>query len=249
MPLLEAMKRVNLGGYFETLVYFWLQKIPEVDLIEHNLQIWEGKRTVGELDLLFQYQGVVFHWELSIKLYANLGDPLKEANWIGPMKKDTLARKFARLFDHQLQLPNSAAGSQALSKLGINTDTTHSYPFVKGCLFHENEVQLKHPSLPKTINPDCLQQTWYDLNNLQLPHGTTHLRPLKKLHWMGKVHPAEWEETSSDFIGPRLESIVTKNDRPILVAFGELDRQNKIIRELARNFIMPEHWRYDPVQV
>ena len=56
----------RLGQLFEAYLTTWLQQSPDFTLLAHNVQVFEGKQTVGEFDFLVQTSSGVEHWEAEI---------------------------------------------------------------------------------------------------------------------------------------------------------------------------------------
>lgn len=235
---LQTMKRQNLGAYFEYLVIFWLKKLDTVTVIATNLQVQAPKRTVGEFDILFGYQGRHYHWELAVKFYANTGDGLKENLWVGPLKKDNLKKKLDRLFDHQLTLSECPEGKQTLADVGI--ETVHSSPFVKGMLFDKKQTTQFPSNLPKRVSTTCSLRQWFYIHDLSI-NGASHYCFLTKPRWISFPEKEDWIKLDSvSAIRTQLNQQFSKFPHPIMVAFGL--QQNSQIKELNRLFVMPENW-------
>ncbi|AMD00477.1 DUF1853 family protein [Halomonas chromatireducens] len=104
----------RMGLYHERLWQFLLDAAPGTRLLAHNLRIHQGKRTLGELDLLYRRRNdpMPFHLEVAIKFYLGLpagpGDSWDQARWIGPGGADSLASKREHLHRHQLRLTERA---------------------------------------------------------------------------------------------------------------------------------------------
>ncbi|MCG8491460.1 MAG: DUF1853 family protein [Sneathiellales bacterium] len=191
----QSIKRHTLGTYFETLVFYWLSNLPDLQIIEKNLQIRDEKRTIGELDVLFRYQGKPYHWELAVKYYALVGDSQVERDWVGPLKKDTLGRKLTRLFDHQIPLVRHAKVSALFS--GEENETLTSHPFVKGVLF--SPLLGGKTSLPERVSPSCQQGKWLELDQLRSEKAEAGLKDFtlfcnkEKPRWFSQVLQSDWQ--------------------------------------------------------
>jgi len=131
---LFSKRASRLGHYFEALVQTLFSLSPEIEEWHPNLQVFEGKSTTGEFDLLYKRQGHWWHLELAIKYYIGFDDLTDADNWHGPALRDNLGRKLRRLKHHQLVLPQTSAGQLALSHLGIADITSEALVF--GQLFH-----------------------------------------------------------------------------------------------------------------
>lgn len=125
----------RVGRYFERLVLYWLQYVRRVEIVAKSLQIREGNRTVGEIDLLFRdEQHRLNHWEIAVKFYLHFQHKnLSGSHFIGPNAADTFERKMERLFGHQL--PRSEA---SFPEVEIRQ------AFVKGRIFYHPNQELPH---------------------------------------------------------------------------------------------------------
>ncbi|WP_340149625.1 DUF1853 family protein [uncultured Sneathiella sp.] len=231
---LAATPRLNLGRYFEQLVIFWLNNLPSVEVIGSNIRIYRDRRSLGELDLVFTQNGKAYHWELAVKFYLNIGSGQEEADFVGPMQKDTLAHKFHRMYDHQLALPARPETREKLEALGIGEITSH--PWVKGCLFHP--LGATQRLLPSRIADDSLSGGWLTIRELQSPRFKTVVRflPLAKKRWITpEFHAGETMEGGADDLANYLTRQFESRPAPQLVA---LKNGNKT----ERCFIVPEGW-------
>lgn len=111
----------RLGIYHEKLWHFLLANAPNTRLLAHNLTVHDGKRTLGELDLLYAIRDDLqpIHLELAIKYYLGLpegpGAPSSQARWIGPDGVDSLARKRQRAITHQFPLATRLEAAATLA--------------------------------------------------------------------------------------------------------------------------------------
>ncbi len=245
---LMGMKRHNLGTYFETLVFYWLRALGGVHILAQNLQIHSAEKTHGELDLIFKFEDQIYHWELSIKFYANLGDPECETDWVGPLKKDNLGKKLDRMMGHQIPLLRSEEASAILKEKHLTHDKIISSPFVKGMLFHKKAREYKDHILPRRINPNCLQSRWFDLQSVEeeLLQKATHYAHVPKMQWMSGGNALIWQAyTESDF-QTDVQAHFDQTNRPLLTAFGQQESDSRMVHELSRNFIMPSGWLTAP---
>ncbi|QOR38781.1 DUF1853 family protein [Billgrantia diversa] len=104
----------RMGHYHERLWQYLLDTAPDTRLLANNLRIHQGKRTLGELDLLYRRldDPTPVHLEVAIKFYLGLtegpGAVSDQARWIGPGGADSLATKREHLDRHQLRLTERA---------------------------------------------------------------------------------------------------------------------------------------------
>ena len=93
----------RLGFHFEGLLSFWLEdgfakKLHPYEMLASNVQLFRGKQTAGELDLvLYNHQdNLTEHWELAIKFFMGSG-PFEPMNWVGINSNDNLQRKMTHM--------------------------------------------------------------------------------------------------------------------------------------------------------
>ncbi|WP_169545957.1 DUF1853 family protein [Sneathiella aquimaris] len=243
MPLalyLQDIKRHTLGTYFEFLVFFWLTHLPSVSILSKNLQIQSEKQTVGELDLIFSFDGQIYHWELAVKFYASIGDAKEEANWFGPLKKDTLKRKLDHLRNHQLPLANTVAAKQSL--IPMEATELISYPFVKGMLFSpHHSAEFIHPV---SVSHTCQKGQWIEISDLKnLPKfRDVSFSHRAKPRWFSQIEQREWIHPTRTFsLVEAAENSLSQSDIPVLYAYRPPHNPNT--NAYASLFIMPDGWR------
>lgn len=189
--------RGRMGLYHERLWQFLLEEAPATRLLAHNLRIHQGKRTLGELDLLYARRDDPYprpvHLEVAIKFYLGLdegpGAPDSQARWIGPGGADSLAAKRDHLFHHQLRLARTPEAIEALQPLLSSASGIESTTAVRlampGVLFYPWHAPLP---APRDATPDHLRGRWLyvqDWPRLRegLPRGTRGAW-LHKPHWL-----------------------------------------------------------------
>lgn len=176
----------RLGHQVEALLGCWLRwpENPHVELVARNVLVRDGARTVGELDFLVRDRrhGELQHWELAVKFYLGRGQGRQSSDWVGPGLQDSLARKLERLRHHQLRLPQTPPGRQALAELGIH-EPVRSLALVKGRLFHP---WLQPLALPAEVAHDHPRGWWLDASRLAVTPELRDLRwlPLPATHWL-----------------------------------------------------------------
>lgn len=188
----------RMGLYHERLWQFLLDAAPGTRLLAHNLRIQQGKRTLGELDLLYRRRDdpSPVHLEVAIKFYLGLpqgpGAPASQARWIGPGGADSLAAKREHLHRHQLMLARSPEAREPLAQLlssrwptGLDGAPMAVRLAMPGVLFTPWHAPLP---VPREATPDHLRghwlfaRDWYRLRD-GLPRGTLGAW-LRKPHWL-----------------------------------------------------------------
>ncbi|UCB55582.1 MAG: DUF1853 family protein [Thiotrichales bacterium] len=182
--LLAAQKDQRLGNYFETLWSFALELNPRYQLIERNLQIIDGERTLGEMDFIVRDNetGRCAHWELAVKFYLGVGNTVNHDAWHGPRKKDRLDLKVDHLLGRQTSLSTHPVARSVLRDRGIMIDDCAV--ILKGRLFYP--WQKDRPDcFPANANPSHLGGSW--LTREQFMHcfgADSRFRPLIRSGWM-----------------------------------------------------------------
>ncbi|WP_242458076.1 DUF1853 family protein [Halomonas sp. YLGW01] len=120
--LVGGAVNARMGHYHERLWQFLLETAPRTHLLAHNLPVMRERRTLGELDMVYQQAGShrPVHLEVAIKFYLGLsegpGEATSQARWVGPGCADSLAGKRSHLFHHQLPLIDTPEARLALSE-------------------------------------------------------------------------------------------------------------------------------------
>ncbi len=185
-----SLKRTEykLGLRFEAIVAHWIELEPSLHLLAKNLVVDDGKRTIGEFDLIVANNGTVEHWELAIKFYLGVGDVSNLNNWHGPDPSDTLARKINRMVSHQLRLSQHPAGQKLLQQNGW--DVRRSRSLVKGRLFHPHQSFRSQPLLvPPNVNPGHEKGWWITDTEFALAPELKSARfvILERSHWFAPL--------------------------------------------------------------
>ncbi|MDP5102124.1 MAG: DUF1853 family protein [Nonlabens sp.] len=125
-----------LGKRAEYFFKFCVEQSTNYELVTHNLQIFKGKVTLGELDYILQdlKTGKLLHIELVYKFYiydpnhteAKIAknDPIKIelARYVGPNRRDNLLFKLNRLHAHQLPLLYTEQAMEALEPWHVDVN-------------------------------------------------------------------------------------------------------------------------------
>jgi len=239
---LQEPKRHTLGSYFEQLVIFWLSHLPSVTVIATNLQIHANGQTLGEMDLIFNFENKTYHWELSVKFYLNIGNGETETDFVGPLLRDNLGKKLDRLYDHQLNLPQRTEAQDVLATFAAQNIS--SFPWVKGMLFQPLDQKIA-VSLPTRISRNCAIGVWISFENLtasRLPDFERFIIPEKR-SWL--THRHQSEEAQSGGTVALSNSVAEKIEvggRPVLACLLT-DTGGPMLEESLRLFVAPNDWQ------
>ena len=230
----------RLGHYFESLITFWLEHLPDMRIITTNLQVQGTDRTLGEYDfLLCNAAGEICHWEAAVKFYLQAEPVAEQRAFVGPGGRDRLDLKLQRVFHHQLDLGNTPAGRAALPQ-GLVLHKAQA--FIKGYLFHAAD-HAKNISIPG-ISAQHLSGWWvrYPVHNLPRLAADSHWVMLPRLRWLAPVYlNDDVHVMAHDSICNTLDAHFATSDEAVQVA--ELQRNNKNEwREKARGFVVCHAW-------
>ena len=182
-----VFKNQRLGKLVETFVFSHLQHQDGVSWICDNLQIQDGKQTVGEIDALYTHEDRTIHLEIVYKFY--LYDTLKHysgplAYWIGPNRKDSLLYKLDKLHFKQFPLIYNELTKSYLDTYHIDLKTIRQQLCFK--------AQLFLPYLDRTINiqplnPNCVAGFYLTIGKIDLFANFEFYIP-RKLDWLVVPH-------------------------------------------------------------
>ncbi|WIO75407.1 DUF1853 family protein [Porticoccaceae bacterium LTM1] len=248
-PLQQHLAKCSshrLGYYFEELWAFYLSHHPKLELLGHNLQVQNSdRRTLGAFDFIYRYipTNSIHHLEVAVKFYLFIGEHSELSSnqmlWPGPNPKDNLGNKVNRLTTHQLKLPQTAEGRDALAGITEEHQITSSAA-LKGYLFYPWQQSTQKPEWA----PDnhCNGQWLYrdKITELTTAFSESRWRALTKREWLGPVINLAEENTIS---GSELNECLINDmpDFPVMVTrickteLGSWDEQERF-------FIAPERW-------
>ena len=119
--LLQGPRAHKLGIAFEALMLWGLEQALGYECLARDVQIQDGKRTMGALDFVLQApDGAIEHWELAYKLFLQSDPDLGWSSWLGPRGRDRLDAKLQRMLEHQLPLSSTPQAHATLCEsLGL----------------------------------------------------------------------------------------------------------------------------------
>lgn len=217
----------RLGLMFEQLWQQFLQnRWPRIGA---NLQLADGQRTLGELDILVDDGQQHWHLELALKFYL-----ARQQDWIGPNSRDQLYRKIRHTREHQLQLSKRDDIRQQLAAQGWFPQ--QHLAVMRGCLFYPASGAAV--VLPDEINPQHWRGLWCHQRDMAsyLPEGEWSL--LSKEQWLSPAKPAltvpraellHYLQVHFRFLSYPACAVLTAPG-----PYGDTEQQ--------RWLIMPDHW-------
>lgn len=176
----------RLGFHFEGLLSFWLEdgyarKLHPYETLASNVQLYNGKQTSGELDLiLYNHEDkLVEHWELAIKFFMG-SPPFGPENWVGINSNDNLQRKMTHMQTKQFRTVWVETQKQGQVKI----DTR--YAVIKGRFFLP--MTITKFNYPAWLSPSLKLHEWCDVSDkatLATIDATT-LRRANYIEWFTK---------------------------------------------------------------
>lgn len=178
----------RLGFHFEGLLSFWLEDgytlgLHPYETLASNIQLYNGKQTVGELDLiLYNHKDKqVEHWELAIKFFMG-SYPFKPANWVGINSNDNLARKMTHMQTKQFRAVWVETEKQGQVKI------EKRYALIKGRFFLPMAIDRSRFEWPEWLSAHFPMHYWCDKNDEAslAMLDTSQLRLADYIEWFTK---------------------------------------------------------------
>ncbi|WP_136679988.1 DUF1853 family protein [Neptunomonas sp. XY-337] len=232
----------RLGKQFETTVEALFYGPQSTGRLLRNLPLTHHKRTVGELDLVYETAEETVHLELAIKFYLLNGSAQQLEHFIGPGGRDRLDKKWRRLITHQLPLGQSALGASKLTQLGFNTPTRSCF-LMPGILFYPRAQWQSITALHPALNPNH-QRGWW-LHNDQLASQTdlnnTKFMILAKPYWLaGPAHFSSAERADRLVSWAHIIALQSQCHEPLMLA--EMEEQDGEWTEKSRAMVVSNNW-------
>ncbi len=242
---LEQRESPLLGIYFESLLAFWLQHLPDIDLLAQNLVVGQPGLQIGEFDLLFRdkARNQAIHWEAAVKFYLRYGE--SDYQWLGPNPRDSLSRKLNKVFARQLRLAEHARAKQVLLE-GIGVSKVVPQAFIKGYLFYPFDSDWQNPiHIPAGVSEKHLKGWWCrhaDVATLlQQRSSEKRWLVLPRLQWLSSVFTSSDEEL---LIAAELKEYLlqyfSKHYKALLLV--ELKFVDGAWQEQSRGFVVNDAW-------
>ena len=115
---------LRLGHLAEKIVSELIKSSSNYNVLHENIQVIEGKKTIGELDFIIEDKRTkqLIHMEFAYKFY--LFDPYISSepinNWIGPNRNDSLKNKLEKLKRKQFPLLYHACAKSQFKNIEID---------------------------------------------------------------------------------------------------------------------------------
>lgn len=212
IQFVDRKKNYRLGFYAESLLSYFFQTFPGIELLIQNFQITVDKKTIGEIDFVILWNNRVLHIELAVKYYLLLpqSDPNTASHWVGPSRKDDLQKKLTKIQEHQIPLGKHQYLRDSLPKL--DNKSLESFFLFRGQFFWKEKRECDF------LNRVPLQYFY----NEELKEEHSKIKVLKRPDWLGSID----REPSND------NADLRELDRPQMIKISQQDVA----------FVVPDHW-------
>lgn len=258
-----AKKTRRLGRYLESLMEFAISRLLRPSRLQMNLPVQSNKRTIGELDLIFDSSmfSTPQHWELSVKFYlCTSNDPVEQKQsrfFMGTFVEDRLDRKIHHLFEEQLKLIETPEAVSMLRACGWN-NTFENKALMKGLFFYPSETDWQKSALPEEIAPSHERGWWSTSSEPRIPlqNPAHRFMQLGQLQWLGRFEG--WVDRDQLMTKNELEDFIRSYfegyDSPdwlrrreltfaeVEITTEENENGRVYIKEVARGHIVHKDW-------
>ena len=181
-------QKIRLGNLVEQFTFQSLRDSNEQCIIGENIQIFDGKITIGELDCLLKHKNTIFHLEIVYKFYVFKPDCVVShelEGLVGPNLKDSFLEKLNKLKSHQFPLLYHSKTKDILSKFNILDDFIFQKTIFKAQVFVP--LGIKVPDF-STINPDCILGYYCSLDYIIEHYSNSSFHIPCKHDWLITPH-------------------------------------------------------------
>lgn len=191
-------EKLRLGKQVEKIVSALIKSSSNYQIVKENIQIIDGKITIGELDFIVKHidSNSIFHLELVYKFY--LYDPkhslIELEKWIGPNRKDSFIEKYTKLKNKQFPLLFRHETKQYLSDMTVN-DMSQQLCFMAS-LFVPHHLFGQQFEL---VNQNSIIGYWLTMNDFKVNGTEDSMFYLPTKHEWGidPRHNDNWKSIST----------------------------------------------------
>jgi hypothetical protein len=205
-----------LGKRSERFLENLIQQSQCYKVLASNVQIKDGKTTIGEIDFIVKdlVANTSIHLEQVCKFYLyDSSFKTEPEQWIGPNRKDTFRQKLDKLNSHQLPLLNHPATQEVLETYSINAkDCIQQVCFMAHCF---TPLSLKDYT-QFTINPKSVSGHYMTLTTFKKQFTEDDLFAIpKKTDWcVNPEYNEDWLSKSEAIL--EIETFLNDNRAPLI---------------------------------
>lgn len=206
------VKNLRLGKRVERFVMHELIQKKNINILAENIQIQNGKTTVGEIDCILTENEHPFHLEIIYKfyLYDETFGTTEIEHWIGPNRNDNLVKKLTKLKNKQLPLLYNSFTNSLLKKLNLKSENIAQRVYFKAQLFVP--LSLKNNSFDLLSN-ECIQGFYIHFNELKQFSDCKFFIP-SKINWLQAVQTQTRWLTYNLFL-TKVEDLIKQETAPL----------------------------------
>lgn len=188
----------KLGYYAEELMVYFFMASELYNILAHDVQLFDGKETIGELDFIIEevITKKIIHLEISVKFYLKYDNQsTKKIEFLGPDTSDSLDKKYTNLFTQQIFRAKNFPLDTILGKRKISDNKT----IFKGVLFYPlAEFRKNEFSYPEFIHPKHLKSWYLKLDELMENTDPQIFYPIEKSDYLSLYAKQSYEK--KDFV-------------------------------------------------
>lgn len=186
----DLTKKYRLGHLVEQFILQELNEDPSITDLRSNVQFFDEKKTLGEVDFLLRVNERQYQVEAVYKFY--LWDPsvgkTSIDHWIGPNRRDSLRLKLDKIKDVQFPIIKNDLVASELSSLGFDASVMDQSVIFKAQLF----VPYRSGVDVSPLNSACINGFYIGFDKLDQFSGYQFHIPTKH-DWLVKPHfDVEW---------------------------------------------------------
>ena len=226
----------KLGLYAEDLLHYYLQWGSPWRVRWHDVQIQEHKRSIGAIDFILEKDGIIEHWEMTVKFYLQHRATGLWTDWVGADQRDSLHKKWAHFHNKQLMLGTHHATIAKLAEDGIDMPR-RSRIWHCGMLFSEWNVPcvLPEPSIYGQVHTSQPLGQWIRRKDfIQFFFGGSH-------RWNIREHPHWLAPIESEDALTTIEVMDTPSSRGFLM-LAKMSPHDNGWREIERWVLVADNW-------
>ena len=205
-------KKLRLGMRVERFVSHLLKQDPSIKLLAENIQIQNGKTTLGEMDCLLIKDEQPIHLEIVYKFYlydTTIGSSELD-HWTGPNRNDNLVKKLTKLKEKQLPLLYKPQAKTLLEKYNLKSEQCNQQVYFKAQLFVPYQLEKTTFNF---VNEDCIVGFYINYKKLDQFNNCKFYIP-SKANWLQEVQIQTNWKTYNQFT-PKIELLIQNKTSPL----------------------------------
>lgn len=188
IAFVSNIKSTRMGVYAETLLTYFFERSPFIELKLSNFQLIVEKQTIGEVDFIISWRGKLISIELAVKYYLARISTSVLSEWIGSAGNDNLSKKINKVIHHQLGVVKN---DDFISQTRLNPN--HSFFLLKGRFYTHNAYQ---PNWKNSTAIFGKYYFWSEIKNELAKNNKSYLI-LKRPAWLASIDCLDSDSTET----------------------------------------------------